>query len=152
MIRVAILSFWHVHAAGYARDTKAHPDTELVARLGYDISSGALNGLGAYVEYDRQSAFYLDNANLLKAPGFDLVNVNLHYTHEIKNSSIKSVSTYFEVRNITNETYIASANNITDTISATTGAQNQASSVAAKSGSIYAGTPRTFITGVRLKF
>lgn len=128
------------------------PNTELVVRLGYDIPSGALKGLGAYVEYDRQSAFYLDNANLLKAPGFDLVNVNLHYTHEIKNSSIKSVSAYFEVRNIASETYVASANNITDTVSATTGAQNPASSVAAKSGSIYAGTPRTFITGVRLKF
>lgn len=31
MIRVAILSFWHVHAKDYAAEAAAHPETELVA-------------------------------------------------------------------------------------------------------------------------
>ena len=31
MFRVAILSFWHVHAQDYAREAEAHPGTELVA-------------------------------------------------------------------------------------------------------------------------
>ena len=128
------------------------PDTELLVRLGYDVPDGALRGLGAYVEYVKQGAFYVDNANLLKAPGYDLVNVNLHYTHEVTDSAIKSFSAYFEVRNITNETYVASANNITDSISSTTGAQNGAATVAATAGSIYAGTPRTFVGGARFKF
>ena len=127
------------------------PDTELLVRLGYDVPDGALRGLGAYVEYVKQGSFYVDNANLLKAPGYDLVNVNLHYTHEVTDSAIKSVSAYVEVRNITNETYVASANNITDSIGAT-GAQNGAASVAATAGSIYAGTPRTFVGGARFKF
>ena len=31
MIRVAMLSFWHVHAKDYARLAAEHPDTEIVA-------------------------------------------------------------------------------------------------------------------------
>ncbi|WP_067622302.1 Gfo/Idh/MocA family protein [Alicyclobacillus acidiphilus] len=31
MIRVAMLSFWHVHARDYARQVAEHPDTEIVA-------------------------------------------------------------------------------------------------------------------------
>ncbi|MCZ8516418.1 Gfo/Idh/MocA family oxidoreductase [Paenibacillus filicis] len=31
MIRVAMLSFWHVHAKDYARQASEHPDTEIVA-------------------------------------------------------------------------------------------------------------------------
>src|SRR5947209_2518385 len=31
MIRVAMLSFWHVHAHDYARQAAAHRDTEIVA-------------------------------------------------------------------------------------------------------------------------
>jgi iron complex outermembrane receptor protein len=128
------------------------PDTDLVIRLGYDIPNGDLRGLGAYIEYVKQGSFYVDNANLLKAPAYDLFNANIHYTHEITDSWVKSFSAYFEVRNITNETYVASANNITDTISSVNGAQNPASSVAATAGSIYAGTPRTFVGGVKFKF
>ncbi|WP_067624185.1 Gfo/Idh/MocA family protein [Alicyclobacillus acidiphilus] len=31
MVRLAMLSFWHVHARDYARQAKEHPDTEIVA-------------------------------------------------------------------------------------------------------------------------
>src|SRR5690606_34244056 len=31
MIRVAMLSFWHVHAKDYARAAEEHPETEIVA-------------------------------------------------------------------------------------------------------------------------
>ncbi|MBO0778200.1 MAG: Gfo/Idh/MocA family oxidoreductase [Ktedonobacteraceae bacterium] len=31
MIRVAMISFWHVHARDYARQAREHPDTEIVA-------------------------------------------------------------------------------------------------------------------------
>lgn len=31
MIRVAILSFWHVHAEDYVKEAQAHPETEIVA-------------------------------------------------------------------------------------------------------------------------
>ena len=128
------------------------PLYELLVRLGYDVPDGALKGLGAYVEYNKQGSFTIDNANLAKAPGYDLVNVNLHYTREVRDSAIKSISAYVEARNITNQTYVASANNVTDSISSTTGRQNGAATVAATSGSIYAGTPVSFYGGVRVRF
>ena len=31
MFRIAILSFWHVHAQDYAREAEAHPGTEIAA-------------------------------------------------------------------------------------------------------------------------
>ena len=52
---------------------------ELTARLGYDEMSGPLAGLGAFVEVQWKDSFYMDNANLLKAPGYELVNLNMHY-------------------------------------------------------------------------
>jgi 1,5-anhydro-D-fructose reductase (1,5-anhydro-D-mannitol-forming) len=40
MIRVAILSFWHVHADDYARDAQEHPGTEIVAAWDEDPGRG----------------------------------------------------------------------------------------------------------------
>jgi iron complex outermembrane receptor protein len=128
------------------------PLNEFMVRLGYDIPDGSFRGLGAYIEYVKQSDFYIDNANLVKVPGYDLVNLNLHYTHEINDSFVKSISAYVELRNLTNQTYAAAANNVTDSLSAATGQQNGAASVAATSGSIYAGVPRSLFGGVRVKF
>jgi iron complex outermembrane recepter protein len=54
---------------------------------------------------------------------------------------------------VLNKTYVASANNITDSINATTGIQNPGSVLAATgTGSIYAGAPRTFVAGMKLAF
>ncbi|TWB39112.1 TonB-dependent receptor family protein [Nitrospirillum pindoramense] len=121
----------------------------LNARVAYDQPSGALKGLGGFVEVNHRAAFYLDNANLLKAPGYDLVNVNLHY--EPSAPGLAGLRLYVEVRNVFDETYVASASNITDTLSAA-GGQNGAGTLAASTGSIWAGSPRTVIGGVRVKF
>ena len=60
---------------------------------------------------------------------------------------------FFEVKNVFNQTYIASANNITDTINAVTGLQNPGSvSRSPEPGSIYAGAPLAFIGGIKLAF
>jgi iron complex outermembrane recepter protein len=128
------------------------PLNELLLRLGYDVPEGPVRGLGAYVEYVKQSDFYIDNANLVKAPGYGVVNLNLHYNHEINDSFVKAISAYFEIRNVTNQTYVASANNVSDTLNAATGRQNGATTVAATAGSIYAGIPISFFGGVRVKF
>ena len=128
------------------------PLNELLLRLGYDQQAGAFKGLGAYVEYVNQDDFYVDNANLLKAPGFGLVNVNLHYVAPLAAGPFRDVSAYVEVRNVADRTYLASANNITNSVSATTGRQNGAATVAGVAGSAYAGTPRTVYGGVRLRF
>ena len=126
------------------------PTNELLLRLGYDRAAGPFKGVGAYVEYVKQDSFFLDNANLLKAPGYDLVNVNIHYARDLQGGPFKSLMSFFEIRNITNRTYVASANNITDSLTA--GRQSSAATLAANPGFIYAGSPRTFVGGVRLKF
>ena len=58
---------------------------------------------------------------------------------------------FFEIQNLFGVTYVASANNVSDSINAT-GQQNPASVVANAGGSIYAGAPRTFIGGIRIRF
>ena len=43
----------------------------------------------------------MDNANLLKAPGYELVNLNLHYTTDLQSDYLKSLfHLFFEVRNV----------------------------------------------------
>jgi iron complex outermembrane receptor protein len=124
---------------------------ELTARLGYDQMWGPLAGLGAFVEVQWKDSFYMDNANLLKAPGYELVNLNVHYNTDLKSDYFKSLSMYAEVRNVFNRTYVASANNIGNSVTAG-GIQNPASVLANTTGSIYAGSPRAFMAGMRLAF
>lgn len=40
MVKLALLSFWHVHAQDYARQAKEHPDTEIVAVWDEDPDRG----------------------------------------------------------------------------------------------------------------
>ena len=141
-------------STAFNRNGNAIPGVQpnfLTARLGYDQPSGPLAGLGAFVEYNWRGAFFMDNANLLKAPGYHLVNLNLHYDPDISFAFVKGFSLFLEVENIFDKTYLASANNVSDSISSATGLQNPASIVAGATGSIYAGAPRTFVGGLRIK-
>jgi iron complex outermembrane receptor protein len=124
---------------------------ELTTRLGYDELSGPLTGLGGFVEVQWKDSFYMDNANLLKAPGYELVNLNLHYNTDLTSDYLKKLSLYLEVRNVFNRTYVASANNIADSVT-TLGFQNPASVLANTTGSIYAGSPRAFVAGMKVAF
>jgi iron complex outermembrane receptor protein len=125
---------------------------ELTARLGYDELHGALTGLGGFVEVVWKDSFYMDNANFLKAPGYDLVNVNLHYKTDLASDYFRQLNLFFEVRNVFDKTFVASANNIANTVTAA-GIQNPGSVLAAtQTGSIYAGSPRAFVAGMRIAF
>ncbi|OCK56814.1 TonB-dependent receptor [Bradyrhizobium sp. LMTR 3] len=124
---------------------------ELTARLGYEQMWGPLAGLGAFVEVQWKDSFYMDNANLLKAPGYELVNLNVHYKTDLVSDYFKSLSMYVEVRNVFDRTYVASANNIANSVTAG-GIQNPAGVLANTTGSIYAGSPRAFIAGMKLAF
>ncbi|WP_315703478.1 MULTISPECIES: TonB-dependent receptor [unclassified Bradyrhizobium] len=124
---------------------------ELTARAGYDQEGGPFAGLGGFVEVQWKDAFYMDNANLLKAPGYELVNLNVHYKTELASDTFRSLDLFFEVRNLFDRTYIASANNITDSV-AKAGVQNSASVLAYTTGSIYAGSPRAFVAGMKVAF
>ncbi|ODM77652.1 TonB-dependent receptor family protein [Bradyrhizobium elkanii] len=124
---------------------------ELTARLGYDQLSGPLQGLGGFVEVQRKDSFYMDNANLLKAPGYELVNLNLHYKTDLVSDYFKALNLYIEVRNVFDRTYVASANNIANSVTAA-GIQNPASVLANSTNSIYAGSPRAVVAGMKIAF
>jgi iron complex outermembrane receptor protein len=124
---------------------------ELTARLGYDELSGPLAGLGAFVEVQLKDSFYMDNANLSKAPGYELVNFNVHYKTGLVSDYFRSLNLYLEVRNVFDRTYVASANNIGNSVTAA-GVQNPASILANTTGSIYAGSPRAFVAGMKVAF
>ncbi|WP_267355289.1 MULTISPECIES: TonB-dependent receptor [unclassified Methylobacterium] len=128
------------------------PAHQLLARIGYDVPAGPLAGLGAFVETVVQGDFYLDNANLLKAPGYAVVNANLHYATELSGGYAKRLSFYLEVRNLFDTTYVASAQNLSNSISGTTGIQNNAAVLASTTGSVFAGAPRNIVGGMRLSF
>lgn len=124
---------------------------ELTARIGYDEFAGPLTGLGGFVEIQWKDSFYMDNANLLKAPGYELVNANVHYKTDLLSDTFRSLNLFLEVRNVFDRTYVASANNIANTVTGA-GLQNSASVLANTTGSIYAGSPRTFVAGMKVAF
>jgi iron complex outermembrane receptor protein len=125
---------------------------ELTARLGYDQLHGPLMGIGGFVELVSKDSFYMDNANFLKAPGYNLVNVNLHYKTDLASDYFRQLTLFFQVSNVFDKTYVASANNIANTVTAA-GIQNSGSVLAAtQTGSIYAGSPRAFTAGMKLAF
>ena len=119
---------------------------ELTARLSYDVRDGIYKGWGAYAEYQWHDGFYMENANLLEAPGYDTVDLNVHYATEFSSGPVRSFLAYFEIRNVLDETYIASANNITDTVTSTP------ATLANASGSIYARAPQTYYGGMKVRF
>ena len=123
----------------------------LVARLVYDQVSGVLAGLGGYVETTYRDQTWLDNANLLQAPGYTLVNVNLHYDGGFR-GHLKRLHLLCEVQNVANKVWVGSAANLSDSLSATTGLESGTSVLAATTGTIYAGAPRSFFTGARVGF
>jgi iron complex outermembrane receptor protein len=125
------------------------------ARLGYDQPYGDYRGLGAYVEYNYQSSYFIDNGNVLTIPSFGLVNANVHFDRDVETGPLKHFSAYFEVRNIFDRNWVASANNIQNSVALFNGAvvQNGYFQLAQNgTGSIYAGNPRLFMGGVRFKF
>jgi len=124
---------------------------ELTARLSWDETAGSLRGLGAFAEVVWKDSFYMENANLLKAPGYELVNVNVHYKTDLVSDYLKSLSLYLEVKNLFNRTYVASANNIGNSVGVT-GQPSDANVLAGVSGSIYAGSPRAFVAGMKIAF
>ncbi|MBD0382709.1 Gfo/Idh/MocA family protein [Paenibacillus sedimenti] len=76
MIKVAMLSFWHVHARDYAKQAAEHPDTEIVAVW------DELEARGKAQAAERGVAFYANLQELLANPEIEGVIVdtptNLH--------------------------------------------------------------------------
>ncbi len=121
-------------------------------RAGWDQVDGIARGLGGFVDLDYRSSAFLDNGNLAKVPSSTLVHLNVHWERDFAGAFVKGVRVLFEVRNVADRIWVSSASNVSNSISPTTGEQNPASSVEASTGSILAGSPRSFFGGVRVKF
>lgn len=139
----------------FDRSGKNIPGVEphnISARLSYDQPSGAFKGLGGFIEMNFRDRFYVDNANLVKAPNYTLFNLNIHYSGEVANSFVQGYRLFVEVQNLMDRTYVAAANNVSNALNATTGLQNPAAAVLAAGGSVYAGSPRNIVGGIKVKF
>lgn len=129
------------------------PPHTLTARVGYDQPDGDFKGLGAYAEYVFRSAYTIDNANLTTIPGYGVVNVNLHYNHDIAESYLKNIELFFDVKNIFDRTYVAGSFVMTNTLIAGTPIQTPTPFLSTSQGAgIFAGQPRSFTGGVKFKF
>lgn len=124
----------------------------LNARVAYDQADGPLAGLGAYAEFNVRSAWFLDNANILKVPGYTAVNIGAHYNVPEGRGALSGLRFYVSVQNVANRTYVGSASNVADTLNASTGLQNGLTTLQASTGTIYAASPRTVVGGVQVKF
>jgi iron complex outermembrane recepter protein len=122
------------------------------ARLGYDQPGGPLAGMGGFVELTYADDYWIDNGNLLKAPGYTLTNVNLHYDPPPGAGWLSRLSFFASVQNLFDKTYVGSASVIADGLNQTTGLQNPAEVLMDSTGSIYAGLPRTVYAGVKARF
>ena len=121
-------------------------------RAGYDRASGALEGLGGFVELTHRGRYFIDNGNLLKLPASDLVNLNLHYDPPGEGEWWSRARVFASVQNLFDRATIGSAAIIANSLNASTGAENPASVLMNTTGSIYAGAPRTFYVGVKGRF
>ncbi|GAA4836529.1 Gfo/Idh/MocA family oxidoreductase [Paenibacillus vulneris] len=70
MIKIAMLSFWHVHAKDYAKQALEHPDTDIVAVWDEDADRGREQAA------ERGVMFYDDLEQLLAQPHIDAVIVD----------------------------------------------------------------------------
>lgn len=125
------------------------PSHVLTARGGYDIPHGDLKGLGGFLEYNFRSATPTDVANLVWAPGYGLLNANLHYDLDKKVGMFKSMNAYLEVSNLIGTTYAAGAYTISNT---QLNGIMVPQPLLASQGNYVIGQPRSVVAGVKLKF
>lgn len=123
----------------------------LNARVLYDQPSGMLEGVGGFAEVTWRSAFFIDNANQLRVPGYGLLNLEIHYDPPARLGWVHRLHSYFEVQNVADSLYAAGATPVSDTLLAD-GQQAGKGVLSGKTGSIYAGSPRAFFGGVRVRF
>lgn len=122
------------------------------ARLAWGRDLTPEQRLGFFVEFKFSDTYSIDNAMLMKAPGYRLFNANLHYDLRTPGRMFEGIHLFVQVDNLFDRVYAASAAVIANSLNATTGAVNPAASMAGASGSFYAGSPRSVSAGIRAKF
>ena len=141
-------------ATSFNRDGKSIPGVVpnvLDLRLIYDQPDGRLEGLGGFAEFTFRDGYWIDNANLLKAQGAGLFNVEVHYDPPVRLGPLHRLHLFCEATNLANRTYVGSALNVTDSL-VSPGVEAGTAVLDAKTGSILAGAPRSVFGGVRVHF
>lgn len=120
----------------------------LNARIAYDTShhSEWWRGVGGWIEVNWLDDFFVNNSNTLKTLPYQLVNLNLHYDREVTIPYVRSLSAFFEIQNLFDATYIASANVVADALSDTP------ANLATSKQAFFAGQPRSYFAGLKLRF
>lgn len=114
----------------------------LNAKLGYESQAGA----GGWIEANWVDDFFVNNSNTLKTEAYTVYNLNLHYDRAFRWGFIRGVSTFFEVKNLLNREYIASAIVVADTPADTP------ANLATTKRAFYAGPDRSYFVGATVKF
>ena len=102
--------------------------------------------VGAWLEMNWQDDFFVNNANTLKTNPYTIFNLDVHYNRELPGPYVKGMSTYFEVMNLFNTTYIGSTAAVSTTVGDTP------FNVANSKQSFFSGDARGFFAGLKLKF
>ncbi|MDI9261166.1 Gfo/Idh/MocA family protein [Alicyclobacillus sendaiensis] len=108
MIRLAMLSFWHVHARDYARQAQAHPEAEIVAVWDEDEQRGSLEALRLGVPFYRSLSEVLSqdiDGVIVDAPTnihFDVILEALKYRKHVFTEKVLTL-TYREALRIVEE-------------------------------------------------
>jgi iron complex outermembrane receptor protein len=99
------------------------------------------SGWGGWFELSWIDSFFINNANTLGSPAYILCNLNIHDRYELKNNKyVRYVKSFFQISNLFDKTYVASAVPIADS---TPDPSKQA---------FFAGYGRAFYGGVTLGF
>lgn len=124
-----------INQAGHS--VPAVENNVLNSKLSYEHPSG----LGGWFEGSWVDSFVVNNNNTLATPAYWLFNLNIHDTYKFSNNGyVKFAKSYFEMDNIFNKTYVASAVPVADTVSPS---QMQ---------TFFAGYGRAFYAGLTLGF
>lgn len=120
----------------------------LNARIAYDTShhSEWWRGAGGWLEVNWLNDYFVNNSNTLKTEPYQLVNLNLHYDREVRIPFVRSMSAFFEIQNLFDATYMASANVVADSLSDTP------ANLATSKQAFFAGQPRSYFAGLKLRF
>ncbi len=138
----------------FVRDGRAIPGVIpnfLDARLNYQQQDRPFRGLGGFVELVWRDAYELDNANEVRAAGYELVNLALNYDPPFRLAADRHLHLYVEIQNLFNRVYIGSASNIADSLTAS-GSEAGAGALRNATGSLFAGSPRAVFGGMSVRF
>ena len=122
-----------INGVAFNRDGKQIPGVErsfLNSRLGYE----SYFGLGGWFEVNYQDSYFVNNSNTLRAPSYNVLNLDLHYARDLKWAWLSRIEAFLELQNLLDTTYIGSAVTVTDDVVNSAGLARQQAGVLLRLG------------------